>query len=83
MTPGKLHLARVEPSHAGGKRKWVLFSEERVMRGKPGESRQDLLFRWNYPHGIDRIAVRYQGVMRLSELAMTMSDVQAPKAVRS
>lgn len=56
-----------------GNRVWVLFNGEKALWGEPGETRRDLLHRWNYIGGTDKINVRYSGVMRPSEAVMTIS----------
>jgi hypothetical protein len=59
-----------------GGRVWVLFDEERTLRGRRDESCKDLLRRWQHAHGKVDVLVRILGMCRPSELAMQIADLQ-------
>lgn len=71
-----LYLARTL-TMKGNHKIWVLFTADRTLFGKPGESKHTLLARWNYgKNPEDNITVRYKGLHRPSELAMTIGELR-------
>jgi hypothetical protein len=60
----------------------LLADEERILRGKQGQSSKDLLRRWQQAPAKVEVLVRILGVCRPSELAMQIGDLQREKAAQ-
>lgn len=61
-----------------GKNIWVIFDKKNVMYGKPTDSRVQLQARWALMYGKPKGWVRYEGIAKPSELAVTVADHQQP-----
>lgn len=61
----------------------MLFDEEQTLRGKPGESRNTLLARWEKAHGKAEVLLRIEGLWRPSELARHIAALQRQQGSQS
>lgn len=71
MTARTVYILRARPEY--GKPYWVAFDEDGALYGADGESRDSLLARWRASRGTYTKIVRYRGLHRPSEAAMTIS----------
>lgn len=75
-----IYLARFNNQDNPKDRRWILWDSlsRKRLTGARRESKFSLIERWNKQHGKlgPGSVVRYSGVMRVSELAMTMASVR-------
>lgn len=55
---------------------WIVFNETNILYGKPKDSKQVVIDKWREQFGTIQKVVTYKGLMRPSEAAMTISDIQ-------
>jgi len=71
---GEVFIARV--ANNAGFNQWVLFNKTNIIKGRKGESKNSLINRWADEHGrVDKLTW-FQGIMRPSELTVTISKHQ-------
>jgi hypothetical protein len=58
-------------------RLWVLFDEQHLMEGKPGETQGELVARWRDVHGPTGCLVEYVGTHTVADLTAKMEKVRA------
>jgi hypothetical protein len=58
-------------------RVWVLFDEQHMMEGNPGETQGELVARWRDVHGPTGCLVAYEGTHAVADLTATMRRVRA------
>lgn len=74
----RVYLARTFKEFSGKPRRfWVLFDGVNRLSGEPGETKASVIARWKSLYGTATGPLTsYTGVMRPSELAMTIAAVR-------
>ena len=57
---------------------WLIADRNRVLKGRPQESRRKLRERWDLTHPDNPIEsiTRFEGIHRLAEMAMTLASLE-------
>lgn len=71
-----VHVLRTWTAETRNSRIWIAFTANATVRGKFGESKLKVLVRFEKLHGKITKVVKYTGVQRPSEAAMTIGSIR-------